>query len=327
MIAQRYLGVRGPAVSPIGLGCMDMSQFYGHFDDSQSIATIRRALTLGVTMFDTADMYGPFTNELLLARALKGTESGVLVATKFGNVKDADGKVIGVNGRPDYIRRACDGSLQRLGVDSIDLYYQHRVDRDTPIEETWGALSELVTEGKVRYLGICEASPDTIKRAHSVHAIAAVQTEYSLLSRGPERELLPLLRELGIGFVAYAPLGRGLLGGALKTRDSLENDDWRRGLPRFNSENIGRNLEVATQIRDFAATREATVAQLAIAWVLVQGDNIVAIPGTKRTERLEENLGALSIRLSKDDLTQLDVIAPPGVAAGDRYPDMTSVDI
>jgi aryl-alcohol dehydrogenase-like predicted oxidoreductase len=318
---QRTLGGQGLRVSALGLGCMGMSQSYGPADDQESVATIHRALDLGVTFLDTADMYGPFTNERLVGRAIAGQRDEVVLATKFGNERREDGSWVGINGRPDYVHRACDASLQRLGVDHIDLYYQHRVDRSVPVEETWGAMQELVQAGKVIHLGISEAAPATIRRANAVHPISALQTEYSLFSRDPEGELLATVRELGIGFVAYSPLGRGLLSGRL-TSDSpgeFADDDFRRDHPRFGSENLASNLELVERVRRLADDKGATLAQLVIAWLLAQGDDIVPIPGTKRRRYLEENVGALELKLSPDDLAAIDEVAPRGAVAGDRY--------
>jgi aryl-alcohol dehydrogenase-like predicted oxidoreductase len=315
---QRTLGP-GLTVPELGLGCMGMSQSYGTPDDDESVATIHRALDLGLKLLDTADSYGPHTNERLVGTAIKGCRAEVVLATKFGQEFRPDG-TRGINGRPDYVRRACDDSLQRLGVDHIDLYYQHRVDPDVPIEETWGALSELVGAGKVRFLGISEAAPATVRRAHAVHPIAAGQYEYSLFSRDPEAELLPLLRELGIGMVCYSPLGRGLLTGTLPAAGEFGERDFRRHAPRFQGGNLAHNLAVAGQIAALAAMKGVTPAQLALAWVLAQGDDLVAIPGTKRRAYLEQNLVATDIVLTPDELRHLDDLAPAGVAAGDRYP-------
>ncbi|WP_198029083.1 aldo/keto reductase [Actinoplanes sp. N902-109] len=323
----RRLGEHGPVVSDLGLGCMGMSQFYGPLDDAESIRTMHRAIDLGVTLFDTADMYGPYTNEELIGRAIRGRRDSVVLSTKFGNVKDPQGRVIGVNGRPEYVRASCEGSLRRLDVDVIDIYTQHRVDRSLPVEETWGALAELVQQGKVRHLAISEASVDTVRRAHSVHPVAAVQTEYSLVSRDPERELLPTLRELGIGFVAYSPLGRGLLTGRFDSTEDLSPDDFRRGLPRFQPENIAHNAKVAARIAEAARDRGVSGAQLALAWLLAQGDDIVPIPGTKNRRRLTENVAAAGLTLTPAELTALDDIAPAGCAAGERYPDMSTVNL
>ncbi|WP_422771239.1 aldo/keto reductase [Plantactinospora sp. WMMC1484] len=323
----RQLGKEGPTTGDLGLGCMGMSQFYGPGDDAESIRTIHRALDLGVTLLDTADMYGPYTNEQLIGRALRSRRDEALIATKFGNVKDDTGRVVRVDGSPDYLRRACEGSLRRLGVETIDIYCQHRVDRSVPIEETWGALAELVAQGKVRYLAISEASAETVRRAHAVHPVTAVQTEFSLVSRDPQRGLLRSLHEWGIGFVAYAPLGRGLLSGAIDARTRFAEDDFRSTLPRFGGENLRRNAALVDGVRQLAGRHGVTVPQLALAWVLAQGPDIVPIPGTKSVRRLEENMAAVDLRLGDDDLALLDGIAPVGAAAGDRYPDMSGVDI
>ena len=319
---QRNLGPL--SVSALGLGCMGMSEFYGKGDEAESLATITAALDAGCTFLDTADMYGPFTNEQLVGKAIAGRRDEVVLATKFG-IDRADGGR-SITGKPDYVRKACDASLQRLGIDVIDLYYQHRVDPTTPVEETWGALSELVSAGKVRHLGISEAAPDTIRKAHAVHPVTALQTEYSLWSRDPEQELLATVRELGIGFVPYSPLGRGFLTGQFQKPEDLPADDFRRHNPRFQGENFTRNLELVGRVKEMATAKDCTPAQLALAWLLHQGDDVVPIPGTKRRARLEDNLGALEVSLSAQDLARLDELAPVGVAAGQRYPDMSSVN-
>ena len=319
---QRNLGTL--SVSALGLGCMGMSEFYGKGDETESLATISAALDAGCTFLDTADMYGPFTNEQLVGKAIAGRRDEIVLATKFG-IDRADGGR-SITGKPDYVRKACDASLQRLGIDVIDLYYQHRVDPTTPVEETWGALSELVSAGKVRHLGISEAAPDTIRKAHAVHPVTALQTEYSLWSRDPEQELLATVRELGIGFVPYSPLGRGFLTGQFQKPEDLPADDFRRHNPRFQGENFTRNLELVGRVKEMATAKDCTPAQLALAWLLHQGDDVVPIPGTKRRARLEDNLGALEVSLSAQDLARLDELAPVGVAAGQRYPDMSSVN-
>jgi len=314
-------------VGAIGLGCMGMSEFYGTADEGEAIATIHRALDLGVTLVDTADMYGPYTNEELVGRAIAARREEVVLATKFGIVRDADDPSRrGVEGRPEYVRKSIEGSLGRLGVDHVDLYYQHRVDPDTPIEDTVGAMAELVREGKVRYLGLSEAAPDTLRRAQAIHPISALQTEYSLWSRDPEDEVLPTVRELGIGFVAYSPLGRGFLSGRFQSPEDLEEGDFRRRNPRFQGENFQRNLELVERVREIAEEKNATPAQLALAWVLAQGEDIVPIPGTKRRERLEENVAALDVELTDADLERIEAAFPKGATAGDRYPDMSTVN-
>jgi len=313
-------------VSEIGLGCMGMSEFYGPGDEEESLRTIRLALDLGVTFLDTADMYGPFTNEKLVGKAIAGVRDGVVLATKFGNERRPDGTRVGINGTPEYVRRACDASLERLGVDHIDLYYQHRVDKSVPIEDTVGAMAELVQAGKVRRLGLSEASPATIRRAHAVHPISALQSEYSLWSRDPEGEILDTLRELGIGFVPYSPLGRGFLTGQIQKPEDFAEDDFRRHNPRFQGDNFYQNLKLVDEVRAMAGEKGVTAGQLALAWALAQGEDIVPIPGTKRTHYLRENIGAVDVTLSDEDLRRLDEIAPKGAAAGERYPDMSSID-
>jgi len=300
---------------------MGMSEFYGEADERESIAVIHRSLELGVNFLDTADMYGPFTNEVLVGRAIRDRRNGVVLATKFGNERRPDGSWIGVNGRPEYVRSCCDASLQRLGVDHIDLYYQHRVDPEVPIEDTVGAMSELVEAGKVRALGLSEAAPETIRRAHTVHPITALQTEYSLWTRDVESGILATVRELGIGFVAYSPLGRGFLTGSFRTIDNLADNDFRRMSPRFQGENLDANLAIVDRVNEIAGERGATPAQLALAWVMAQGDDIVPIPGTKRLSYLEQNIAAAELELTPEDLARLDEAAPPGVAAGTRYPE------
>ncbi len=322
---RRTLG-SGLTVSAQGLGCMGMSEFYGSSDEAEAIGVIHRALELGIDFLDTADMYGPFTNEQLVGRAIAGRRDGVVLATKFGNERGPNGERLGVNGKPDYVRAACDASLQRLGVDVIDLYYQHRVDPEVPVQETWGAMKELVDAGKVRRLGISEAAPDTIRAAHAVHPVTAVQTEWSLWTRDPEDNgVLATVRELGIGFVAYSPLGRGFLSGQIRSVDDLEPGDFRRHNPRFQGENFQRNLALVDRVNGLAEEKGCTPAQLALAWVLARGDDVVPIPGTKRRRYLEDNAAAEDVHLTDADLAHLDGVFPPGVTAGDRYPDMSTV--
>ena len=316
----RQLGSEGLNASAQGLGCMGMSEFYGDADEGEAIATIHRALELGVNLLETADMYGPFTNEKLVGRAIADRRDQVVLATKFGNQRGEDGSFLGINGSPEYVRSACDASLQRLGVDTIDLYYQHRVDQNVPIEETVGAMKELVDAGKVRYLGLSEASPETIRRAHAVHPISALQTEYSLWSRDPEDGILDACRELGLGFVAYSPLGRGFLTGRFRSLEDLPPDDYRRNAPRFQGENFEKNLELVRHVEELAREKGCTPAQIGLAWVLAQGEDVVPIPGTKRRKYLEENVGALGVTLTPEDLRRIEEIAPKGVAAGERYP-------
>lgn len=324
----RTLGRQGLEVSAEGLGCMGMSEFYGSTDDGEAIATIHRALELGVTLLDTADMYGPFTNERLVGQAIAGHRDQVVLATKFGNERREDGSWVGVNGRPEYVRSACEASLRRLGVDYIDLYYQHRVDRTVPVEETVGAMAELVSAGKVRYLGLSEAAPETIRRAHVVHPLSALQTEYSLWSREPEEGILPTVRELGIGFVAYSPLGRGFLSGRFQSPDDLAADerDFRHNHPRFQGSNFERNRKLVAGLEEIAHEQGVTAAQLALAWVLRQGNDIVPIPGTKRREYLEQNIAAADLALNAADLHRLDDLFPRGITAGDRYANMSTVN-
>ncbi len=317
---RRTLGRSGPAVSALGLGCMGMSEFYGPTSEAESMATIRRAIDLGINLLDTADVYGPFTNEELVGRAIRDHRDRVLVATKFGIVRDpARPDRREINGRPEYVRASCEASLRRLGVATIDLYYQHRVDANTPIEDTVGEMSRLVQEGKVRYLGLSEAAPATLRRAFAVHPILALQTEYSLFSRDPEDAILPTCRELGVGFVAYSPLGRGLLGGTIRRQDDLAPDDWRRSSPRYQGENLARNVALVEQVEALAAARGCTPAQLALAWVLAQGTDILPIPGTKRRTYLEQNVAALDLALAPAELDALERVSPKGAVSGDRY--------
>jgi aryl-alcohol dehydrogenase-like predicted oxidoreductase len=313
-------------VSALGLGCMGMSEFYGTAEEEDALATIDRALELGITFFDTADMYGPFTNEQLVGRALAGRRDEVVLATKFGNVRGENGERLGIRGDAAYVRSACEASLERLGVDHIDLYYQHRVDTSTPIEETVGAMKELVEAGKVRHLGLSEASAETIRRAHAVHPITALQSEWSLWTRDPEDEVLPTVRELGIGFVAYSPLGRGFLSGRIRSTDDLAEDDFRKFHPRFQGDNFQRNLDLVAKVDEIAAAKGATPGQLALAWVLAQGHDVVPIPGTTRAAHLEENVGALRVELTQGDLAELEAAFPKGATAGERYADMSSVN-
>jgi aryl-alcohol dehydrogenase-like predicted oxidoreductase len=323
----RTLGSQGLKVSALGLGCMGMSEFYPPMDDAESVATIHRALDLGVTMLDTADIYGPFTNERLVGGAIRDRRAQVILASKFGNVRGQDGSFVGINGSPEYVRSACDASLQRLGVDHIDLYYQHRVDANVPIEDTVGAMAELVAAGKVRYLGLSEAGPATIRRAHAVHPITALQSEYSLWSRDPEGELLGTCIQLGIGFVPYSPLGRGFLTGRFASTSDIPDNDRRKAFPRFQQENFDKNLEILAELKTVAARKSCTLAQLALAWVLAQGTDIVPIFGAKKRTHLEENLGALRVTLSPSDVSELSAIVPKGAAAGLRYPDAAMASV
>ena len=318
-IKQRTLGRDGPTVSAIGLGCMGMSEFYGARDDKESIATIHHALDAGVNFLDTADMYGPFINEELVGKAIADRRDDVFIATKFGNMRGTDGAFLGVNGKPDYVRSSCEGSLKRLGVETIDLYYQHRVDPNTPIEDTVGEMARLKTEGKIRFLGLSEAAPETIRRADATHKITALQTEYSLWSRDAEAEVLPTVRELGIGYVAYSPLGRGFLTGEIRRPEDFPDNDYRRFHPRFTGDNFARNIALVDRIEELARHKSVTAAQLALAWVLAKGDDIVPIPGTKRRTYLDQNIAATKVELTPDELDALDAILPPGAAGGDRY--------
>ncbi len=320
------LGSQGLEVSALGLGCMGMSEFYGTPDEDESVWTIHHAIELGLDFLDTADMYGPFTNERLVGRAISDRRERVTLATKFGIERSEDGGFLGINGRPEYVKDACEASLRRLGVDYVDLYYQHRVDPEVPIEETWGAMQELVDDGKVRFLGLSEAAPQTIRRAHAVYPVSALQTEYSLWSRDVEDEILPTCCELGVGFVAYSPLGRGFLTGQFRRFEDLPEGDYRRNSPRFQGENFQKNLELVDRVKEIAEQKGIRPNQLALAWILHQGEDIVPIPGTKRREYLEENAAAGEIELTGDDLARIDEVAPRGAAAGERYPDMSSVN-
>ena len=323
---KRRLGTQGLETSALGLGCMGMSEFYGTADEGEAIATIHRALELGVNFLDTADAYGPFKNERLVGRAIKDRRDEVVLATKFGSVRNEQGERLGMRGDREYVLAACNASLERLGTEHIDVYYQHRVDPNTPIEETVGAMAELVEQGKVRYLGLSEAAAETIRRAHAVHPISALQSEYSLWTRDVEDEILPAIRELGIGLVAYSPLGRGFLSGRIHSVDDLEASDFRRANPRFQGENFQKNLDLVERVEELAASKGCTAAQIALAWVLAQGEDIVPIPGTTRVKNLEENVSALDVELSDEELRDLEAVFPKGVAAGDRYADMSAIN-
>jgi aryl-alcohol dehydrogenase-like predicted oxidoreductase len=325
-VNKRRLGTQGLETSALGLGCMGMSEFYGTADEGEAIATIHRALELGVTFLDTADAYGPFKNEWLVGRAIKDRRDEVVLATKFGSVRNEQGERLGIRGDREYVLAACNASLERLGTEHIDVYYQHRVDPNTPIEETVGAMAELVEQGKVRYLGLSEAAAETIRRAHAVHPISALQTEYSLWTRDVEDEILPAIRELGIGLVAYSPLGRGFLSGRIHSVDDLEASDFRRANPRFQGENFQKNLDLVERVEELAASKGCTAAQIALAWVLAQGEDIVPIPGTTRVKNLEENVSALDVELSDEELRDLEAVFPKGAAAGDRYADMSPIN-
>jgi len=318
---KKKLGSQGLEVSSIGLGCMGMSEFYGNQNDEESIKTIHRAVDLGITFFDTSDMYGPYKNEELLNKAFKGSRDKVVIATKFGIVRTGDPNVRAINGKPEYVKSACDGSLKRLGVNYIDLYYQHRIDTSIPIEDTIGAMSDLVKEGKVRYIGLSEAGPNTIKRAHKVHPLSALQTEYSLWSRDPEDEIFPVVKELGIGFVAYSPLGRGFLTGRFKSADDFEENDYRKYSPRFQGDNFKKNLKLVDTINEIAKAKGVTPGQLALAWVLAQNKFIVPIPGTTKGKHLDENVAALEIKITEEELSSINKLLPKGIAAGARYPE------
>jgi len=323
---KRKLGTQGLEVTAMGLGCMGMSEFYGTIDEDEAIATIHRALDLGLNFLDTADMYGPFTNEKLVGKAIKDRRDEVVLATKFGNQRTEDGDFLGVNGKPEYVKKSCEDSLRRLGVDHIDLYYQHRIDTDVPVEDTIGAMGDLIDEGKVRFIGVSEAAPETIRRAHAERPLSALQTEYSLWTRDPEEEILDTVRELGIGYVSYSPLGRGFLTGRFESPEDFEEGDYRQYNPRFQGENFKKNMRIVDAVEALADEKGATPAQIALAWVLAQGDDIVPIPGTKHRKYLEENLKALEVSLADDEIKRLEDAAPIGATAGQRYPDMSTVN-